>query len=126
MLIFAVSTGFSHAQGNDAEIQRKLDNVLPQFNLQYEGSGQLSNTQSLPTADLKTQVIPNAIKLFLMLAGSVSFIVFVYAGVMLIMAQGKEEEITKFKNILIWSLVGLLFITLSYGIVSGIMRLSFT
>ena len=67
-----------------------------------------------------------AINIFLAVSGSISVIVFVYAGVMLIISQGNEEEITKFKNLLIWALVGTVFTTLSYALVRGIMLLVFT
>lgn len=83
------------------------------------------SVKPLPTGDLKTDIIPKAIELFLMLVGTITFGVFVYAGVNLVIAQGNEEDITKFKNILIWSLAGLAFITVSYGLVSGIMQIAF-
>lgn len=80
---------------------------------------------NLPKGHFKKQIIPNVIKIILAITGTVSFGVFVYAGVMLIIAQGNEEEITKFKNILIWSAVGLAFIMASYAIVTGVMQLVF-
>lgn len=81
--------------------------------------------KALPTSDFRFGIIPKAIKLTLALVGTVSVAVFVYAGVMLVIAQGNEEDIKKFKEILIWSIVGLLFITLSYAIVTGVMKLVF-
>ncbi len=80
---------------------------------------------ALPTGNLKLEVVPTMIKMFLALSGSISMIVFVYAGVMLIISQGNEEEITKFKNILIWSIVGLIFTTTSYALVRGLLQISF-
>lgn len=88
-------------------------------------SDEVGNKINLPKGHFKKQIIPSAIKMILAITGTVSFGVFVYAGVMLIIAQGNEEEITKFKNILIWSAVGLAFIMASYAIVTGIMQLVF-
>lgn len=98
-----------------AEENPKVENLLPKAVV----------NQNLPTSNFKTAIVPKAINIALALAGTVSVIVFVYAGVMLVVSQGNEEEITKFKNILIWSLVGLVFITMSYALVRGIMKLVF-
>lgn len=103
----------------ETAIKEKVDEVLPS-----DVFGKIEG-KTPPTGDFKKEIIPQAIKIVLALAGTVSFGVFVYAGVMLIISQGNEEEITKFKNILIWSIIGLLFITTSYALVSGVMKLSF-
>lgn len=84
-----------------------------------------SSGQLLPIGNLKKDVVPQAIRIALALGGTVSMGIFVYAGVMLIIAQGNEEEITKFKNVLIWSIVGLISITISYGLVRGLMQIVF-
>ncbi|MBI4994244.1 hypothetical protein HZC21_01195 [Candidatus Peregrinibacteria bacterium] len=85
-----------------------------------------STTQkALPTGNFRFEIIPKVIKLTLALVGTVSVIVFVYAGVMLVIAQGNEEDLKKFKEILVWSIVGLIFITVSYALVSGVMQLVF-
>lgn len=120
-LLWAVPA-FAAAEPSPAEkkINEKLDQLLP------KGVVHEKTSEGLPTGDFKKEIIPQAIKIILALAGTVSFGVFVYAGVMLVISQGNEEEITKFKNILIWSIVGLVFITTSYALVSGIMKLSFT
>lgn len=111
------------AAGPEEAIQGKIDNILPPTIVEPvdERSG-----VAPPTSNLKFEIIPKAINIFLAMAGTMSFIVFVYAGVMLIIAQGNEEEITKFKNVLIWSIVGLLLITAAYALVRGIMNLVFT
>ncbi|MBI2638800.1 hypothetical protein HYW83_04395 [Candidatus Peregrinibacteria bacterium] len=121
MLFWAMPAALAAAEPSPAEkkINEKLDELLP------KGVVHEKTSEGLPTGDFKKEIIPQAIKIVLALAGTVSFGVFVYAGVMLIISQGNEEEITKFKNILIWSIIGLIFITTSYAIVSGVMKLSF-
>lgn len=98
------------------------DEILPKELVQPVDS---TAQKALPTGDFRFEIIPKAIKLTLALVGTVSVIVFVYAGVMLVIAQGNEEDLKKFKEMLIWSIVGLLFITLSYAIVTGVMQLVF-
>jgi len=100
----------------------KADDILPSKDY---ASSNVNEKQTLPEEDFETQIVPNIIKIFLRLVGTIIFGVFVYAGVMLVLAQGNEEEITKFKNLLIWSLVGTAFIVASYAIVSGAMQLVF-
>ncbi len=90
--------------------------------------GELQGSASgnrLTTKNLKTEVIPRVINFVLALVGTVSMGVFIYSGIMLIIAQGNEEEVTKFKTTLLWSLVGLAFITTSYGLVRGILQVVF-
>ncbi|GEM_PF-3985126 len=104
----------------DAKITEKLDRLLP------KGVVHEKSSEGLPAGDFKKEIVPQIIKIFLALAGTVSFGVFVYAGIMLIISQGNEEELTKFKNILIWSIVGLIFVTTSYALVRGVMQIAFT
>lgn len=99
-----------------------LDDILPRSVVKDIDD---PNKTIVPTEDLKMSIIPRTINILLGFVGSISFGIFVYAGVMLIIAQGKEEEITKFKNILVWSIVGLLFVTTAYGIVRGVMTVVF-
>ena len=120
ILVFTVMLGVNNMFAFAADATKeKLDKILPPGSAQQGG-------QSLPSSDLATGIVPQAIKILLALTGTVSFIVFVYAGIMLIIAQGNEEEITKFKNILLWSVVGLVFIGAAYALVSGVLQISFT
>lgn len=106
------------AANEPSTLDKKVNEILPPGTAQRGG-------ENLPTGDFKKEIVPQIIKIFLALAGTVSFGVFVYAGIMLIISQGNEEEITKFKNILIWSIVGLAFITVSYALVRGVMQIAF-
>lgn len=124
-LILNLSTPFAHAQtppptasSSNAALDGRLDNLLPKVK-NTQGS------QQLPSDNLKTEILPRIIRIALALIGTVSFVIFVYAGIMLITSQGNEEQVTKFKNTLIYSAVGLAFIAAAYAIVSGVMQLVF-
>lgn len=108
------------APGAYAAEESRAKNILPE-GIVKEGSGK----EILPTFRLKEDVVPKSISIVLALAGSVSIAVFIYAGIMLLIAQGNEEELKKFKDILVWSIVGLAFITLSYALIRGIMQIIF-
>lgn len=107
----------NHAVALAKSHDKRIDELLPKDIVKQHSS------EALPTSDLKTEILPQLIKIFLGFVGTISFGVFVYAGVMLIISQGKEEEITKFKNILIWSVVGLTFIITAYALVSGVLKI---
>lgn len=126
LVLWAAPAASVFAGPFDDAVSGKVNQLLPEASVRVNEEGQQAGRQALPSANLKTQILPKAIKTFLMLVGSLSLVVFVYAGVMLVIAQGNEEDVTKFKNILLWSLVGLAFITASYAIVRGIMGISFT
>lgn len=106
---------------NDASIGNK---ILPCTTVQTKDP-KTGSTTSLPTANAKYVVLPQAIKIVLAIVGSASVIVFVYAGVMLVVSQGNEEQMTKFKNVLVYSIIGLILVTTSYGLVRGILQLVF-
>lgn len=95
-----------------------VENILPTSVTKSTEGG-----KGIVSGNFKEQVVPTAIKMFLGLMGTFSFVLFVYAGVNLIVSQGNEEEIGKFKKMLMWSVVGLIFILGSYGIVDGVARL---
>lgn len=106
----------------EEQIKGKIDAILPSRSDVLTGE---KKTIDLPSKNFKKEIIPSVIKMILTLTGVVTIVVFVYAGAMLIYAQGNEEEITKFKNIIIWSLVGLAFVMAAYAIVTGVMQLVF-
>ncbi len=126
LILWAAPAAAVFAGPFDDAASGRVNQLLPESSVRVNEEGQQAGRQALPSANLKTQILPKVIKTFLMLVGSLSLAVFVYAGVMLVIAQGNEEDITQFKNILLWSLVGLAFITASYAIVRGIMGISFT
>jgi magnesium-transporting ATPase (P-type) len=106
--------------------------VMPVVALAEQGSpdeilkAPLDSGLPVPTEDLQQTIFPSIVKMALTLVGTVTFIVFVYSGVMLLIAGSNEEQITKFKSALVWSGVGLAIIMGSYAIVTGVFRLDFT
>ena len=66
--------------------------------------------------DFRTAVV-SIVDYFLGFAGLLAVIFIVYAGVLMIQAQGEDEDTEKGKKILTWAVLGLLLIMLSYAIV---------
>jgi len=70
--------------------------------------------------DLETKVLPRIIRIVFSLSSLLIMIIFVYAGIRLVFAQGDEEELGHAKNMLIYSIVGAVIIMISFGLVTGV------
>jgi len=62
------------------------------------------------------------INYFLTFVGVIAVAFIIYAGFLMIIAQGEEEQVTKGKKIIIWAAIGLLVIMLSFAIVNFVIR----
>jgi len=70
-----------------------------------------------PLGNLSVQdVIGRIIYAILGIVGSVALLMFIIGGFMWMTAAGDTERITKAKNILIWSILGLIVIFAAFGI----------
>lgn len=70
-------------------------------------------------------IMAKVINLVLGVTGSMALVSFTYGGILMVTAQGKDEQISKGKNILYWSILALAIIAASYGIVVGVTQLQF-
>ncbi|MBU1019015.1 MAG: hypothetical protein ABII07_00940 [Patescibacteria group bacterium] len=84
-----------------------------------------ANGVSLPEGDLTLDTIPQIINILLGISGVIVFISFAYAGILLVISQGNEDDINKAQNIIIYSIIGVIIIALSYSIVYGISKINF-
>jgi len=76
----------------------------------------------LPAGDWRL-ILQNVIQLILAITGSLTIIAFTVGGIMMVTSQGNEEQLSKGKAVLLWSVVALLIIAASYAIVLGITQL---
>jgi len=63
------------------------------------------------------ETIVSYINYFLGFLGLLAVIMIIYAGILLVTAQGEEEQIGKGKKIITWAAIGLIVIMLSFVIV---------
>jgi len=70
--------------------------------------------------DLETEVLPRVLRIIFSLSSLLIMIIFVYAGIRLVFAQGDEEELGNAKNMLVYSIVGAVIIMISFGLVTGV------
>jgi lysylphosphatidylglycerol synthetase-like protein (DUF2156 family) len=80
---------------------------------------------NLAQGDLRSEIIPQIIQIILQIMGTISLVLFLYAGFLLVMRDGEEEKVTKAKNLMMYSLLGVIIALLSYIIVEGVIQLNF-
>ncbi|MBN1326022.1 hypothetical protein JW977_03540 [Candidatus Falkowbacteria bacterium] len=66
------------------------------------------------------KLIGRIIKAVLAIVGSIAFIMFIYGGMFMLTSHGNPDMVKKGKDILIWSVIGLLIIFGSYIFVNYI------
>lgn len=77
------------------------------------------------TATLTGTFIPYIVKMLFRLTTLAILVSFVVSGVMLVIAYDNEENVTKAKTMLYFSLVGFAFVTLAFAIVSAVTKINF-
>ncbi len=71
------------------------------------------------------EIVTSVIKIILAISGSLALASFTVSGIMMVVARGEEEKLTKAKHVLLWSIAALAIIAVSYAIVLGISQLKF-
>ncbi len=70
-------------------------------------------------------ILAGIIRVILGLTGGLALASFTYAGVLMVVGQGNEDQIGKAKKMIFWSILALAIIAASYAIVYGVSKLSF-
>lgn len=83
------------------------------------------NSAKLPSGDISTQFLPQVIKTILSVTGVIVFVMFILSGIFFLTARGNDDQLGKAKNILIYSLVGVVIIAVSYAIILGVTEFEF-
>ncbi len=94
---------------------------LPSFAVAEEGTGE-DNPETRATQTL-ILFVGNLVSQFLLFAGAITIIFLIVAGANYIFAFGKDQLIEKGKKGIVWSLIGLIIIMLSYAIVQGVIQI---
>jgi len=83
----------------------------------FWGGGEEENRPD--TADSRgfREVAVSYINYFLGFLGLLAVAMIIYAGVLMVTAQGEEEQLNKGKKIITWAAIGLIVIMLSFAIV---------
>ena len=74
----------------------------------------------LGTTDLRV-VAGNIIKAVLALSGSAALLMFIYGGAQWILSEGKKDRIEKGQKTIIWAILGLVFVFISYALLYALL-----
>ncbi len=121
-ILAAILLSFS-IDGALAAIQ--LDDSFRPSNLPTMEVEDAVNDDNPETAATQTLImfVGNIISQVLLFVGALTILFVIIAGINYILAFGKDERIEKGKRGIVWSLVGLVLILLSYAIVQGILQI---
>lgn len=89
--------------------------------LPYVASAQVTLTNPLGESDPRV-LIARIISGALSVTGSIALLMFVYGGLIWLVSMGKPDMIKKGKDILIWSVLGIIAITLAYVATDAIFK----
>ncbi|MBU0670988.1 pilin [Patescibacteria group bacterium] len=64
------------------------------------------------------EIIGNVIRSFLIFMGVITLIMFIYAGILMMMSGGNEEAFKKGRNIMVYTIIGLVIVLSSYSILT--------
>lgn len=120
--LLIINIPLSHAQSID---KSKLLPVEPSFIFTDPTTQPETGSPHLPSGDFLQDILPAVIKILLGLSASLTLIALTAGAVILVTAQGNEDQINKGKRILMWTVLALILISLSYGIIYGIAKLKF-
>ncbi len=85
-----------------------------------EGQDCVSLTNPLNETDIK-KIIGNSIGVIMGIAGSITFVVFVYGGLLWLTSAGNSERIQKGLQAMLWAGIGIIVIFSSYAIITLIL-----
>ncbi len=94
---------------------------------QYVGQSQgkkIDLIKNLPSGDWQT-ILTQIIKFILAITGTLALISFTYAGIIFLTGRGEEDQLSKAKKLLIWTIAALGIIAVSYAVVLGISQFKF-
>jgi hypothetical protein len=94
--------------------------AVPGFSCEPSSSsgGSAGITNPLGDIDTPQKLIGKIINSALGIVGSIALVMFIYGGFTWMLAAGNAEAVSKGKNILIWSVIGLVIIFSSYALVN--------
>ncbi|MBU0731721.1 pilin [Patescibacteria group bacterium] len=88
-----------------------------------EGTTATAQLDNPIAASSVMEIVINVIQVLLTLLGSAALLVFIYGGIMLITSAGNEEKVKKARSTLVWAILGLVIILVSYGVMSFVFGL---
>lgn len=98
---------------------KKIINDFRNFSVVYAAYGSLNPNDSDTSIGA---IIVRALNYLLPLLGGVALVMVIYGGVLFITSSGDPEKLTKAKQTLLWAIIGIIIIVLSYAIVVSLSK----
>lgn len=112
--VFA-QTGGSGGTSNPGTFQGGIDAV-----------GKIANQNGLTGAKSSKEILQTIVKWLLSLIGTIAVISLLYGGYLYISSQGEEGQVEKAKNIMLYSVIGIIIIGLSAVVVNVVINVATT
>lgn len=109
---------------NTGNIGKKIMKQLPETSGTAKDFAAQDNVTKLPDLTLE-QVVGNAVKTVLKVTMYLTIISIVVAAVYYIISLGKEEDLTKARNIILYLVIGMAIISAAYAFTFGISKFNF-
>jgi len=120
-VFFCLVSGLLFGLLNISHSYAQLDTLKTLEKAGIAAYGDADATQ-MQNEDYVMSVVGRIINVFLSVLGAIFLILLIYSGAMWMMAGGNEERITKAKQTIYRSIIGLIIIVASYGIASFVIK----
>jgi len=120
------NTAFAQQPPTVTEYQPDIDDLLYKYTSDFTSEPTTTDyIASLPEDDTPGQIFGQLIFYLLVLSNILAFISFVIAGVMMVMSQGNDEELSKSKRIFMYTVLALVICATALAFVTGITKFNF-
>ncbi len=121
------SPGSSSSSDNSLNAIATPDELFYQFTYKNADTSKtnIGAVNAIATTNSWQVVLANVVKNLLNISGGLALIALTAGGVMFVTARGKSDQVEKGKKIVIYSIIGLIIIAVSYAIVIGVSSLQF-
>jgi hypothetical protein len=104
----------------------EVDDLLYKFTSDYTTEATTTDyVASLPEDAAPGHIIGQIVYYLLIVANVLAFVSFVVAGIFMVVSQGNEDENTKAKKILTYTVLALIICAAALAIVTGVTQLNF-
>lgn len=120
---------FAQSKYNPEDINGKVTQIFSPGKITVKTSdpnvdNNLNYVKNLVNKDEKS-VLTKVIKDVLFIGGSLAVTAIIVASIYYIISMGNEDEMNKAKQIILYTIIGLVIISVAYGIVVGVSKLQF-
>ncbi len=119
LFLFSLSVQVSlAAPADEIVIQNPAENLTSDVSNPF-GTGEKIKPDAARDGDLQTSFI-GIVNYLLLFLGLLLLIIIIYAGVLIILSDGEEDAVSKGRKMIMYALIGVVIIVLSYTIVNFI------